>query len=128
MNKAPFTFRAIKTSVKNNPTIDSNVTGLVTSPNATNVSGFSTTIPEDLNPKKAINKPIPAVIPTLSGAGIAAINNSLKDVKVSNKKMITAKKTAPNTDCLLITLVVTTVTKYEFISITSTKTIIYIVH
>src|SRR5699024_11675614 len=86
MNKAPFTFRAIKTSVKNNQTIDSNVTGLVTSPNATNVSGFSTTIPEDLNPKKAINKPIPAVIPTLSGAGIAAINNSLKDVKVSNKK------------------------------------------
>src|SRR5699024_11605721 len=97
INKDPRIFRAVKINVKNIPKIANVVIGAVTSPTATYVSSSGTTIPDIRKPKKAINKPIPAVIPILSGTGIESINNSLNFVNASNKNNILAKNTAPKT-------------------------------
>src|SRR5699024_9613663 len=111
INKAPFTLRAIKINVINKPAIASAVPGSRTSPNDTNVSSFAMTRPDCCNPKNAINKPIPAVIPNLSGAGIALIINSRNDVNDNSKKIIPAHISAPNTASYDTPCVATTLTK-----------------
>src|SRR5690625_2755958 len=91
-NKAPFTFQAIKINVINNHANVSNVTGSCKSPNPTIVSSFGITIPDIFKPKKAINNPIPEVIPNFKEEGIAPINVSLNFVKLNKTKIIPAER------------------------------------
>src|SRR5699024_5540685 len=69
INKAPVTYRANKINVIKRPASVNNVIGSYKSPNPTIFASFGITIPDIFKPRKAINKPIPEVIPNLREGG-----------------------------------------------------------
>src|SRR5699024_7727932 len=75
-NKAPLTFQAINTNVINKPANVNKVIGSCKLPNPTMLASLGMTIPDIFKHKKAINKPIPDVIPNFKDGGIAPIKVS----------------------------------------------------
>ena len=92
----PGTRRTIRIAVTIKPKIVNQVVPTLIEPSPTKVDLFATMMPPSLNPKKAMNKPIPPEIAYFKSAGIASMIIS-RNLKIVIKiKIKDATKTPAN--------------------------------